>query len=154
MEKQDILQKRRTRYREKNSLDIYLKKELDINRDYVNWKYAEAICNTRLIELGYETFLPFINNGEIDIIAYKDNQTYKIQVKAFSPKNKDIIYVDLTRNNYKERKVYTNIDWFLIYDGNYIYKVEFTKDLHSINLRYKAPKNQGSRIKMASDYIF
>lgn len=122
----------------------------------VNWKYAEAICNARLIELGYSTFLPFTTSEEIDIIAIKDKKVYKIQIKSITPKG-NTISLHLARNasNYKKHisKPYTNIDFFLIYDGINIYKI-YPDNSTAVTLRYKPTKNNQSKgIKMASDHI-
>lgn len=140
---------------------IPLEKEIVIVMKPVDWKYGEAICNARLVELGYDTYMATISGGEIDIVAIKDNIVYRVQVKSITPTNNESIKLSLERNsvNYKERKTkkYENIDFFLIYDGNNIYKVDFddVKSKGGITLRYKVTKsNQKEKIKMASDYIF
>ncbi len=38
-------------------LELKKEKEIFINLQKVSWKHAEAICNSKLIELGYETNL-------------------------------------------------------------------------------------------------
>jgi len=59
--------------------------EIDIEIKKVNWKHAEALCHARLIELGYETFVPFVGGGEVDLIAMKEGKLLRIQVKSVSP---------------------------------------------------------------------
>lgn len=135
-------------------------KELKIIEKDVCWRYTESFCQTELIRLGYEVFLPKTGGGEIDCIACKDEKTLRIQIKSFSPeKDSDRISISLSRTalNYKsaKHKKYSNIDLFLIYDGNYVYAYWF-KDLigTNLNLRYSIPKNmQIKHIKMASDYL-
>lgn len=125
-----------------------------------NWKATEALVNFKLIELGYETYIPFIGGGEIDIIAVKDDKVFKIQVKSATPK-KESCEFHLCRNkcNYKNtiRFNYVNIDIFILYDGNSLYKVTL-KDLNGnkhFTIRYSKPKNnQKLKINLAEDYLF
>jgi Holliday junction resolvase-like predicted endonuclease/predicted transcriptional regulator len=160
--KQNVIDKKRIRNNSKanvNNKSIFDEKSIDIIVKPVDWKCSEAICNLKLIELGYDTYIPFIGGGEIDLIATKDNVVYRIQIKSIAPRNKDSICIDLSRNsiNYKSaaRKKYENIDFFLIYDGTNIYKFDFDIKVMSITLRYTVPKNnQIDKIKMAHDYIF
>jgi len=153
------IKKRRSKYKKSKPINIYANKTLDITPCEVCWKYAEAICNTRLIELGYETFIPTITGCEIDLIAYKDNKLYRIQIKSTSPKNTESCYIKTTRETSRDPKnrysAYTNIDWFLIYDGNHIYKLDDLTNIKSgITLRYLPPKINSFHTKMAKDYIF
>lgn len=136
-----------------------MSREIDIQPKEVNWKHAEAVCNSRLIELGYETFFPFNGGTEIDLIAVKGGQVKRVQIKSVSPKRKDKINIRTYRSNinYKGHSYshYENIDWFLVYDGTNIYKIEAEEPSVNICLRYTAPKNnQLEGIRMASDYIF
>ena len=133
--------------------------EIDIEIKKVNWKHAEALCHARLIELGYETFVPFVGGCEVDLISMKEGKLVRIQVKSVSPTNKQKINVHTYRSsiNFKQHKyeLYKYIDWFLIYDGTNIYKIENKKASTNITLRYKLPKNnQNEGIRIASDYIF
>lgn len=136
-------------------------KQISINIVPVCWKYAEMICIAKLTELGYDVFSPVCGGGEIDFIIHNDNYMYRVQVKSITPVNNEFISLSLSRNsvNYKSRvsSNYTKIDWFLIFDGNNIYKIE-SKELGkntNLTLRYKLPiNNQTTKIKMAKDYIF
>ena len=136
-----------------------LDKELKVNvNNKVDWRFAEAICNSRLIELGYETFFPFNGGGEIDMLAIKDGLIKRIQVKSITPTSKNKIELNLTRNsiNYKtiKRTPYTQIDWFLIFDGTNIYKIDSSETDSYLTLRYRVPSNnQLTGVKMASDYL-
>lgn len=134
-----------------------MNKEINIELKKVNWKHAEAVCNARLIELGYETFFPFTGGTEIDLIAIKGEDIKRIQIKSVSPK-KDKINIRTYRSNINYKKHtyqhYKNIDWFLVYDGTNIYKIDSGEPSVNICLRYTLPKNnQSEGIKMASDYI-
>ena len=137
---------------------VFKDKEIEVPTQIVCWKVAEAKALTRLIELGYEVFTPFITGGEIDLIAYKDDKSYRIQIKSISPKKNSISVCTMrTNTNYKKfkRVSYTNIDFFLIYDGANIYKIDNDTNIQSITLSYKIPKNnQVRKIRMAKDYIF
>lgn len=157
VKKKAISKKRLRRKQQEAKPHPYLNKEIDIELKKVNWRHAEAICNARLIELGYETFIPTVAGGEIDLIAYKDNKIYRIQVKGPSP-NKQYLPVHSSRqignNTSGKRAPYTNIDWILAYDGTNIYKIEYIDKMQT-NLRYRVPiSGQVDLIHMASDYIF
>jgi len=161
--KEHILSRRRQRNKNKLFLHPYLDKEINIEIKKVDWRHAEAVCLTRLIELGYEVFVPFNGGGEIDLIAYKDFVSYRIQIKSVSPIKKEYICIPVSRqisNRYLPNrstlstKPYENIDFYMIYDGTNIYKINFDKNITNITLRYKVPANQQIiDIKMARDYI-
>lgn len=124
----------------------------------VLWKEAEALCTAKLISLGYDVFIPFNGGGEIDLIAVNNSEVKRIQVKSITPRNPDYISVHLSRSsvNYKtiKYKPYTNIDWFLIYDGKNIYRIPSELVNCNINLRYSPTKNnQKLGVFMASDFI-
>ncbi len=135
-------------------------KDLNINIKKVDWRTAEACVNAKLIELGYQTFLPFNDGGEIDIIAVKDDKLHKIQVKSVSPTNDKYVtfYLRRSRNNYKKNISfsYENIDLFILYDGTYFYKLSFDqlKERKCFTLRYISTNNQQSlKVNMAYDYL-
>lgn len=156
--KKKIIEKKRIRrILTKKDLIIhpFIDKEIEVEPKNVNWKVAEAICNAKLIELGYETFIPFNGNGEIDIIAHKDDSLYRIQIKSVSP-NGNAFDVDLSRNGSNGTRIpYENIDLFLIYDGTNIYRISKNQLETRMTFRYKIPINmQIDNIKMARDYIF
>lgn len=135
-----------------------LNKEIIVDRKQVSWKSSELICMAKMIDLGYEIFIPQNYGSEIDFIAYKDKEFYKIQVKSASPTNKEYIHIDFSRNsvNYKrnKRRAYENINFYLIYDGTNIYKIDHYEGIHTMNLRYSIPSNgQIDGIHMAYDYI-
>lgn len=160
--KSKIINKKRQKRKlqKSSSISPYLSKEINIDIKSVNWKYAEILCQARLTELNYEIFIPSITGGEIDFIAYKNSNYYRIQVKAISPIKKNYISIKLHRksgsyNNPKSIN-YTNIDWFLIYDGTNIYKVNksYINNNKNLTLRYKIPaNNQIDNITMAYDFI-
>jgi len=158
VKKKSINYNRINRKKQHVELHPYLNKEIDININPVNWKTAELLCAAKLTELNYEVFSPMVNGGEIDLIAYKDNISYRVQIKSVTPKKShcDINLLRETRNTKTTKtKPYTNIDFYLIYDGNNIYKLDFKPDLTTIVLRYKIPtNNQITNIHMAKDYIF
>lgn len=154
-----ILERRRNKTKNKiPTINKNIDKEISVVKQPVCWKVAEAKAVVRLIELGYEVFTPFITGGEIDLVAYKNKDSYRVQVKSISPK-KNSITISTLRNsvNFKKHSSskYTNIDFFLIYDGTNIYKVDASDEMKSITLSYSVPKNnQFHKIHMAKDYIF
>jgi len=157
VKKKAIKNKRIRNLKKTKNVDLnLLNKELNYSREKVCWKQAEAIINAKLISLGYDTFIPFNTGGEIDLLAVKDNNILKLQVKSITPKN-DCICFSFRRksSNYKKvvSKPYENIDYFLLYDGINIFVVSNENNIKSITLRYKIPKNNQENIFMASDYL-
>jgi len=51
---------------------------------YTNWlgSFAESKVITEFIKHKFDIFLPFYGDSPFDIFAYKDNISYRIQVKA------------------------------------------------------------------------
>lgn len=49
---------------------------------------AEAKALSYLVQNGYEVFLPFADNGSVDLIAIKDNIIYRVSVKSTSSRTK------------------------------------------------------------------
>lgn len=139
---------------------FYKDKELILPAKEVNWKHAEVMCAARLTELGWEVFVPLNHGTESDFIIHKNGVIKRCQVKSHSKDNIECMYIQLRRmtnhTSNTSTSPYTQIDWFLIYDGYHVYKVDNseTADL-SVSLRYLAPKNYGGSgtIRMASDYI-
>ena len=43
---------------------------------------AELLVGARLVELGFNIFIPFSDRSPVDLISLWDDQTYRIQVKA------------------------------------------------------------------------
>lgn len=84
---------------------------------------AESKAISYLIENGYDVFLPFAENGSIDLIGIKDSQISRISVKATSSKSKyDRWIVQLkTCSRRKDNKIKTNqfdktlVDKILVY---------------------------------------
>lgn len=135
-------------------------KNLNVTIKKVDWRVAEANVNSKLIELGYNTFLPFNDGGEIDLIATKDEKLYRIQIKSTSPTNTKSSSFQLCRNknNYKKNVSfsYKNIDVFILYDGTYFYKIypDQLQNKKFITLRYVcAVNNQTCNVRMAYDYL-
>lgn len=157
--KKNILDKKRIRIKSSQPIvHPLLSKEISIEPKEVDWKYSEALCNAKLVEMGYETFIPFIGSGEIDLVAYKNSKFHRIQIKSVSPTNNRKIDINFERRpvNFHSTKTkpYENIDIFLVYDGTNIYKIDRNLVHTSICLRYRVPtSNQIKTIHMASDYI-
>ena len=135
-----------------------LSKELPLPaKVVVNWKHAELCCMSKLSELGYDIFVPLSSNGEIDCVGFKDGKLYRVQIKC-SDVYKDCLQVSLKRNTVNfhrnKSKPYENVDFFLIFDGENVFKVDFDNSFTNITLRYKVPVNgQIDRVRMAKDYL-
>jgi Holliday junction resolvase-like predicted endonuclease len=149
-----VLKKRIKRNEKQSTSSFLLPKELNIELKTVDWRHAELVVNARLVELGYDTFIPSVSGGEIDLIAHKDGNCYRIQIKSASP-TKSTATIHFQRRTRNSLYRYENIDWFLIYDGTNVYKFNFSEVNSSIKLRYRIPlNNQIDKVFMASDYIF
>lgn len=48
---------------------------------------GEAKALTYLVQNEYEVFLPFSDNGSVDLIAIKDKKIYRVSVKSTSSQN-------------------------------------------------------------------
>lgn len=124
----------------------------------IDWKYAEAFCISKLVLNGYDVFIPINGGGEIDCIAVKDSKSYNVQIKSSAPV-KDRVVFALMRNSvnfhHGSSKPYTCIDFFLLFDGVNVFKLDFDENIKGIAFRYKVTSNnQVDKINMASDYLF
>lgn len=72
---------------------------------------AESKAISYLIQNEYEVFLPFSENGSVDLLAIKDSKIYRISVKATSTKTKSGKFKATikTVSRRKENKVKINV---------------------------------------------
>lgn len=121
---------------------------------------AKIISN--LSEKGFKILVPLSEHLPFDLVAYKDNKFYKVQVKFSSIKRGGIVvrfygsWAD--KNGTHHSKVDKNlVDLFAVYcpdnDKCYYLLPESFKDM-AIFLRTEKTKNhQSSGINLADDYL-
>ncbi len=121
---------------------------------------AELRFAAELTRKGWEIFLPYGEDNPIDILAHKDNQFLKIQVKATKPKNGKLPCKLRSTNNWQSKK-YTEkeIDSFGIYDHHnkkgYLISMQEVKGMSEISLRLERSKNnQKKSIRDAKKYLY
>lgn len=109
---------------------------------------------------GYSVFYELGDNSRIDLIAEKNNNLFKIQVKALTSRNGE--YVELkgykTGPNYSFRYDRNDIDVFAIYvldlDKIVYLSSNFLEYQNTITIRFKPTKNnQTKSCHLFKDYI-
>ena len=121
---------------------------------------AELRFAAEITRKGWEIFLPYGEDNPIDILAHKDNQFLKIQVKATKPKNGKLPCKLRSTNNWQDKK-YTkkDIDAFGVYDHQnkkgYLIPIKDVEGMSEVSIRIKTTKNnQKTGIRSAKKYIY
>ena len=113
---------------------------------------AELKIATDLLERGYGIAIPFGEDCDFDLIAYRDDELHRVQVKhacsdgAVVPVRCDS--ASLTNGKVRKRKRYTarTIDWISVWDATtdacfYVPAVELGNGRRQISLRLSPSKN-------------
>ena len=116
----------------------------------------------KCIENNANVSIPYGDNCAYELIIYKDNKIYKVQVKTteFVKNNSVMIFATNKTNPYKKTKFkYTKdeIDFIFVYciENNYMGIIEVDKCAKQLSLRInKTLNNQNKNIKYATDYAF
>ena len=113
-----------------------------------------------LTRKGLEIFFPYGEDSPIDILAHKNGEFLKIQIKATKMKN-GAIYCKLRSTNNWQNKKYSSkdIDSFGFYDyeskKGYVIPIKDVEGKSEICIRVETPKNnQKQKIRYAKDYIY
>jgi hypothetical protein len=121
---------------------------------------AELRFASELTRKGWSIFFPYGEDSPIDILAYKNRQFIKIQVKSTKEKNGAIICKLRSTNNWQNKKYKKEeIDFFGFYDKNskrgYLIPIKDVENMSEIKIRTKEPKNnQKKKIRYAKQYIY
>lgn len=126
---------------------------------------AELKVAADLMERGYGIAVPWGEDCDFDLIAYRDDELHRVQVKYTESKG-DVVYVrcrslSLTGGRVKKRKSYTakTIDWIAVFDKltrkcYYVHASELGNGKELLSLRITPTRNcQRKRIRFAEDYL-
>lgn len=109
---------------------------------------------------GWNIFLPFGEDGAVDLLVEKEGEYKRIQIKS-TKCNNEVIMCRLKSSNNWQVKKYTSeeIDFFGIYDSTnkkgYLINVKEVEGKIGINLRInKAKNNQTKNTRLAKEYEF
>ena len=122
----------------------------------MDWKTIEKgylgqlIVEESFIRNGWNLFKPVLENGKVDLIAEKDNQYLKIQIKTVQKeRNSKLISVRKISHNMGEYKIkrYTkdDIDYFIGVDID-------TKDLYILPIEFSSQYKSSIRISNCEIY--
>ena len=120
---------------------------------------AEMAVASRFLRMGWRVLFPFGENNRYDLVAEKDGEFVRIQVKYVTPRNGALDINCRSSNNWSVDKYTTKqIDTIAVYDSKNcnIYFVPSARlNSSRIKLRIKAAKNkQRSKINKADDFLF
>ena len=88
-----------------------------------------------LVEKGYEVFTPLSEHSTVDLIAYKDYEAKRIQVKYREPyRNKVEVPMHTVVNGKRHFYDKKEIDWFAVYCPHW-------------GIKYIEPRDQGYFLK-------
>ncbi|MEK6889169.1 MAG: group I intron-associated PD-(D/E)XK endonuclease [Nanoarchaeota archaeon] len=123
-------------------------------------KEGELRFAAEFIRKGWNIFLPFGEDGPIDLLIERGGEYKRVQIKSTASKE-GVIHCRLKSSNNWQVKKYTKaqIDLFGIYDSTnkkgYLLKIENVEEMTEIYLRIKETKNnQQKRIRKAEDYLY
>lgn len=121
---------------------------------------SELRFASEFVRKGWSTFLPYGEDGPIDLVIFKDNTFRKVQIKATKPKNGTISCKLRSTNNWQDKKYSkADIDYFALYDyenkKGYLIPIEKVEGMSEIKLRISKPKNnQKKGLHLAEEYIY
>ncbi|HVY01766.1 MAG TPA: group I intron-associated PD-(D/E)XK endonuclease [Candidatus Nanoarchaeia archaeon] len=123
-------------------------------------KEGELRFAAEFIRQGWNIFLPYGEDSEIDLLLQKGAEYKRVQIKSTRSKE-GIIHGRIKSSNNWQIKKYSKeiIDWFGIYDAitkeGYLVPIEKVEGKTEIYLRINKPKNnQKKDIRMASEYKY
>jgi hypothetical protein len=123
-------------------------------------KEGELRFASEFIRKGWNVFLPYGEDGPIDLLLEKEGQFKRIQIKSTSPINGTIHCRIKSSNNWQIKK-YTkkDIDYFGIYDYSnkkgYFIPIEEMEGFGETILRIEKTKNNQSKgVRLAENYVY
>jgi len=103
---------------------------------------AESKAISYLIDKDYQVFLPFEENGPIDLLAVKENKIYKISVKSTSCTSKSGSWIVELKTVSRRKDNHTKINKFdnSTIDKMLVYIVPLDKivEIESLNIKSKS----------------
>tara|TARA_Y100000310_G_scaffold65417_1_gene60897 strand:+ start:946 stop:1344 length:399 start_codon:yes stop_codon:yes gene_type:complete len=123
-------------------------------------KEGELRFAAEFTKKGWNIFLPYGEDGPVDLLIEKKGNFKRIQVKSTKPSNGAIHCRVKSSNNWQIKK-YTQkeIDYFGIYDyengKGYLIPIKVMENMHEAILRLeKAKNNQTKNIRLAKPYEY
>ncbi len=123
-------------------------------------KEGELRFAAEFIRQGWDVFLPYGEDGPIDLLISKEGVFKRIQVKSTCPISGAIHCRVKSSNNWQVKK-YTKkeIDFFGIYDyvnkKGYLIPIEEMEGMTEAIIRLDRPKNNQSKgIRPAKNYVY
>lgn len=121
---------------------------------------AELRFASEFVRKGWNVFLPFGEDGSVDLLIHKDGDFKKVQVKASKPKNGALICKLRSTNNWQDKR-YTlkDVDLMALYDyenkKGYLIPMKKVVGNAQFSIRILPPKNfQKSGLNLDKDYIY
>lgn len=123
-------------------------------------KEGELRFASEFLRKGWQIFLPYGEDGPIDLLIEKEGDFKRIQIKATSP-IKGTIHCRIKSSNNWQVKKYTKkeIDYFGIYDYSnkkgYLIPIEDFEGMTEAIIRLEKTKNnQVKGIRLAEKYVY
>lgn len=122
---------------------------------------GELRIATKLIENGYNVFTQLGDNSEIDLIAEKNGELKRIQVKTTEKIKNGVMKFTLVKSRMnskcKYKEYYNNIDAFGLYclENDYCGLLEFDSSIprEAVTIRLQPTKNNMKRcVRLAKDF--
>ena len=120
---------------------------------------SEIKITSKLIELGYIVSLPFGDNARYDLIADKDGELHKIQVKTGQLEDGKIGFSTCSSSTHRGgvKKDYRgDVDFFGVYckelDTCYLIPIDITPKRRMVLRLNETKNNQKTSINYANDY--
>lgn len=119
---------------------------------------AEMIVASRLMEKGWHVLFPFGENSRYDLVAEKDGEFLRIQVKYVTPRNGALEVNCRSSNNWSvDRYTKNQVDFIAAYNpkNKQVYFIPSSKfNANRITLRIEPSKNkQKINIKHAEEFV-
>lgn len=119
---------------------------------------SKAIAD--LISQGYEVIIPFSSNLPFDLVIYKNNKFYRIQVKYRSIANGILQVIcrrtTVTSKQQKHRSIKKDeVDFICVYcpETDKCYYINYTEVTnYTFYLRIYKPRQKNKKIRFAKDY--
>lgn len=119
---------------------------------------SEAKFTAKLLELGYEVFIPFGNGSRYDLVFKLNGKFKTLQIKTGKLKDNFIVFnsSSLNKETKKRKSYHGEVDFLGIYciENNSYYLMPVNKVAKTATtLRLTSPKNnQKKNIHLAKDY--
>lgn len=121
---------------------------------------SELRFASEFVRRGWFVFLPYGEDGPVDLLIHKNGIFKKVQVKAAKPVNGTIACKLRSTNNWQIKKYSKkDIDFFALYDyenkKGYLIPIKDVEGMSEVKIRLcNSRNNQKKRIRLAKNYIY